>query len=142
TDVRVEETEGLSMLDIRANRDAMARLGVTAQDVHDVVTATIGGRQAGTIFEGDRRFPVVVRLSDTQRSDLSVLEQIQVPVAGGAFVPLASVADITIVDGPNQISRENGKRRVVVQANVRGRAISDVVADAKAAIAKDVRLPA
>ena len=142
TDVRVEETEGLSMLDIRANRDAMARLGVTAQDVHDVVTATIGGRQAGTIFEGDRRFPVVVRLSDTQRSDLSVLEQIQVPVAGGAFVPLASVADITIVDGPNQISRENGKRRVVVQANVRGRAISDVVADAKAAISKDVRLPA
>ncbi len=142
TDVRVEETEGLSMLDIRANRDAMARLGVTAQDVHDVVTATIGGRQAGTIFEGDRRFPVVVRLSDTQRSDLSVLEQIQVPVAGGAVVPLASVADITIVDGPNQISRENGKRRVVVQANVRGRAISDVVADAKAAIAKDVRLPA
>ena len=142
TDVRVEETEGLSMLDIRANRDAMARLGVTAQDVHDVVTATIGGRQAGTIFEGDRRFPVVVRLADTQRSDLSVLEQIQVPVAGGAFVPLASVADIDIIDGPNQISRENGKRRVVVQANVRGRAISDVVADAKAAISKDVRLPA
>lgn len=142
TDVRVEETEGLSMLDIRANRDAMARLGVTAQDVQDVVTATIGGRQAGTIFEGDRRFPVVVRLSDTQRSDLSVLEQVQVPVAGGAFVPLASVADIRIVGGPNQISRENGKRRVVVQANVRGRAISDVVADARAAIAKDVRLPA
>ncbi|SEH11559.1 cobalt-zinc-cadmium resistance protein CzcA [Sphingopyxis sp. YR583] len=142
TDVRVEETEGLSMLDIRANRNAMARLGVTAQDVQDVVTATIGGRQAGTIFEGDRRFPVVVRLSDAQRSDLSVIEQVQVPVAGGAFVPLASVADISIVDGPNQISRENGKRRVVVQANVRGRPISDVVGDAKAAIAKDVRLPA
>jgi cobalt-zinc-cadmium resistance protein CzcA len=142
TDVRVEETEGLSMLDIRANRNAMARLGVTAQDVQDVVTATIGGRQAGTIFEGDRRFPVVVRLSDAQRSDLSVIEQVQVPVAGGAFVPLASVADISIVDGPNQISRENGKRRVVVQANVRGRPISDVVGDAKAAIAEDVRLPA
>ena len=142
TDVRVEETEGLSMLDIRANREAMARLGVTAQDVQDVVTATIGGRQAGTIFEGDRRFPVVVRLSDAQRSDLSVLEQVQVRVPGGSFVPLASVADIRVVDGPNQISRENGKRRVVVQANVRGRAISDVVADAKAGIAKDVRLPA
>ncbi len=142
TDIRVEETEGLSMLDIRVNRDAMARLGVTAQDVQDVVTATIGGRQAGTIFEGDRRFPVVVRLSDAQRSDMSVLEQVQVPVAGGAFVPLASVADIRIVDGPNQISRENGKRRVVVQANVRGRAISSVVSDAKAAIAREVRLPA
>lgn len=142
TDIRVEETEGLSMLDIRVNRDAMARLGVTAQDVQDVVTATIGGRQAGTIFEGDRRFPVVVRLSDAQRSDMSVIEQVQVPVAGGAFVPLASVADIRIVDGPNQISRENGKRRVVVQANVRGRAISSVVEDAKTAIAKEVRLPA
>ncbi len=142
TDVRVEETEGLSMLDIRANREAMARLGVTAQDVQDVVTATVGGRQAGTIFEGDRRFPVVIRLSDAQRADLSTLEQVQVPVAGGAFVPLASVADIRIVDGPNQISRENGKRRVVVQANVRGRAISDVVDDAKAAIASKVRLPA
>lgn len=142
SDVRVEETEGLSMLDIRVNRDAMARLGVTARDVQDVVTATIGGREAGTIFEGDRRFPVVIRLSDAQRADLSVLEQVQVPVAGGAFVPLASVADIRIVEGPNQISRENGKRRVVVQANVRGRAISDVVADAKAGIAKDVRLPA
>ncbi|MDR7058270.1 MULTISPECIES: CusA/CzcA family heavy metal efflux RND transporter [unclassified Sphingopyxis] len=142
TDVRVEETEGLSMLDIRANREAMARLGVTAQDVQDVVTATIGGRQAGTIFEGDRRFPVVVRLSDAQRSDLSVLEQVQVRVPGGSFVPLASVADIRVIDGPNQISRENGKRRIVVQANVRGRAISDVVADAKAGIAKDVRLPA
>ena len=142
SDVRVEETEGLSMLDIRANRDAMARLGVSARDVQDVVTATIGGREAGTIFEGDRRFPIVIRLSDAQRADLSVLEQVQVPVAGGAFVPLASVADIRIVEGPNQISRENGKRRVVVQANVRGRAISDVVADAKAGIAKDVRLPA
>jgi heavy metal efflux system protein len=142
TDIRVEETEGLSMLDIRVNRDAMARLGVTAQDVQDVVTATIGGRQAGTIFEGDRRFPVVVRLSDAQRSDMSVIEQVQVPVAGGGFVPLASVADIRIADGPNQISRENGKRRVVVQANVRGRAISSVVADAKAGIAKEVRLPA
>ncbi|MGL3822239.1 efflux RND transporter permease subunit [Sphingopyxis sp. R3-92] len=142
SDVRVEETEGLSMLDIRVNRDAMARLGVTAQDVQDVVTATIGGREAGTIYEGDRRFPVVIRLSDAQRADLSVLEQVQVPVAGGAFVPLASVADIRVVDGPNQISRENGKRRVVVQANVRDRAISSVVGDARAAIAKDVRLPA
>ena len=142
TDVRVEETQGLSMLDIRVNRDAMARLGVTAQDVQDIVAATVGGRQAGVIFEGDRRFPVVIRLSDAQRSDLSVLEQVQVPVAGGAFVPLASVADIRIVDGPNQIGRENGKRRVVVQANVRGRAISSVVDDARAAIAAEVRLPA
>jgi cobalt-zinc-cadmium resistance protein CzcA len=142
TDVKVEQTAGLPMLDIRVDRDAMARVGVTAQDVQDVVTATIGGRTSGMIFEGDRRFPVVIRLSDTQRADLPALAQIQMPVAGGGFVPLASVAQIRVIDGPNQISRENGKRRVVVQANVRGRDIASVVEDAQAAIAKDVRLPA
>ncbi|MCY1672084.1 CusA/CzcA family heavy metal efflux RND transporter [Novosphingobium sp. SL115] len=141
-DVKVEQTSGLPMLDIRVNRDAMARLGVSAQDVQDTVTATIGGRTAGMIFEGDRRFPVVIRLSEEQRADITALGQVQVPVSGGRFVPLASVADIRVVDGPNQISRENGKRRVVVQANVRGRDIASVVGDAQSAIAKNIRLPA
>ena len=141
-DVKVEQTSGLPMLDIRVNRDAMARLGVTAQDVQDLVAATLGGREAGMIFEGDRRFPVVLRLSEAQRADFEALARLQLPVAGGAFVPLASVADIRVVDGPNQISRENGKRRVVVQANVRGRDVGGVVADARAAIEREVRLPA
>jgi cobalt-zinc-cadmium resistance protein CzcA len=140
-DVKVEQTTGLPMLDIRVNRDAMARLGVTAQDVQDIVNATLGGQQSGMIFEGDRRFPVVIRLSEAQRADISLLSQVQVPTPGGQFVPLASVADIRVVDGPNQISRENGKRRVVVQANVRGRDVGGVVADAQAAIGKEVRLP-
>ena len=141
-DVKVEQTSGLPMLDIRVNRDAMARLGVTAQDVQDLVAATLGGREAGMIFEGDRRFPVVLRLSEAQRADFDALARLQLPVAGGAFVPLASVAEIRVVDGPNQISRENGKRRVVVQANVRGRDVGGVVADARAAIEREVRLPA
>ena len=141
-DVKVEQTSGLPMLDIRVNRDAMSRLGVTAQDVQDIVTATLGGRESGMIFEGDRRFPIMIRLSDAQRADIATLQQVQVPVPGGGFVPLASVADIRIVDGPNQISRENGKRRVVVQANVRGRDIASVVEDAQARIAEQVRLPA
>jgi heavy metal efflux system protein len=141
-DVKVEQTGGLPMLDIRVNRDAMARLGVTAQDVQEVVGATLGGRPSGAIYEGDRRFPVVIRLSEAQRADVGVLQQLQVPVAGGGFVPLSSVADIRIVDGPNQISRENGKRRVVVQANVRGRDVGSVVAEAQSAIAAKVRLPA
>ena len=141
-DVKVEQTSGLPMLDIRVDRDAMARVGVTAQDVQDVITATVGGRTAGMIFEGDRRFPVVIRLSDAQRADLGLLARVQVPVAGGAFVPLASVATIRIVDGPNQISRENGKRRIVVQANVRGRDVGSVVADAQRTIGAQVRLPA
>jgi cobalt-zinc-cadmium resistance protein CzcA len=141
-DVKVEQTSGLPMLDIRVNRDAMSRLGVTAQDVQDIVTATLGGRESGMIFEGDRRFPVMIRLTDAQRADLATLQQVQVPVPGGRFVPLASVADIRIVDGPNQISRENGKRRVVVQANVRGRDIASVVEEAQARIGDQVRLPA
>ena len=142
TDVKVEQTTGLPMLDIRVNRDAMARLGITAQDVQDAIGATLGGRQAGTIFEGDRRVAVVIRLSEAQRADLNALRQVQVPTPTRSFVPLASVADIRIIDGPNQISRENGKRRVVVQANVRGRDIASVVEQAQAKIAADVRLPA
>jgi heavy metal efflux system protein len=140
-DVRVEQTEGLPMLDIRPNRTAMSRLGVTASDIQDVVGAALGGRTAGLIFEGDRRFPVVIRMAESSRSDLSTVAQVPVPTATGAFVPLSTVAEIGIVDGPNQISRENGKRRVVVQANVRGRDVAGVVADAQTAIGSQVKLP-
>ena len=139
-DVRVEQTEGLPLLDIRPNRDAMGRVGVTAGDVQDLVSATVGGKQAGVIFEGDRRFPVVIRLDNSARSDIEALGRLPVPTANGSFVPLATVADIAIGDGPNQISRENGKRRVVVQANVRGRDVAGVVADAQAAIDAQVQL--
>ena len=139
-DVRVEQTEGLPLLDIRPNRDAMARVGVTAGDAQDTVAAAIGGRQAGLIFEGDRRFPIVIRLDDAARANLQTVGQIPVPTAAGSFVPLASVAEVAIGEGPNQISRENGKRRVVVQANVRGRDVAGVVADAQAAIDAQVAL--
>ena len=142
TDVRVEQTEGLPMLDIRPNRDAMARLGITAQVMQDTLAAAIGGRDAGMIFEGDRRFAVTIRLTDAARADLQTLGQVPVPTPDGAFVPLESIADIAVTAGPNQISRENGKRRVVVQANVRGRDVAGVVEDARAAIASEVRLPA
>lgn len=142
TDVRVEQTEGLPMLDIRPRRDQMARLGITARTMQDTVAAAVGGRDAGMIFEGDRRFAVTIRLTDAARADLQTLGQVPVPTPAGAFVPLESVADIAVTSGPNQISRENGKRRVVVQANVRGRDIAGVVADAQAAIGQQVRLRA
>ncbi|EZP76641.1 Heavy metal efflux pump, cobalt-zinc-cadmium precursor [Novosphingobium resinovorum] len=142
TDVRVEQTEGLPMLDIRPRRAALAQLGVSAKAVLDVVAAAVGGRDAGMIFEGDRRFAVTIRIDDAERSDPVRLGQIPVPTPGCAYVPLSSVADIAIVSGLNQISRENGKRRIVVQANVRGRDIASVVSDAQAAIARNVRLPA
>ncbi len=141
-DVRVEQTEGLPMLDIRPRRDIMSRLGITAQTVQDTISAAIGGRDAGMIFEGDRRFAVTIRLADAARADLQTLAQVPVPLPSGGFVPLQSVADISVTDGPNQISRENGKRRVVVQANVRGRDVAGVVADAQQMIDAEVRLPA
>jgi cobalt-zinc-cadmium resistance protein CzcA len=142
TDVRVEQTEGLPMLDIRPNRDAMAGLGITARVLQDTLAAAIGGRDAGMIFEGDRRFAVTIRLGDAQRADLETIGQVPVRTPDGGFVPLARVADIAVTSGPNQISRENGKRRVVVQANVRGRDVAGVVRDAQAAIGQQVRLPA
>ncbi len=141
-DVKVEQTEGLPMLDLRPNRDAMARRGITARTMQDTLAAAVGGRDAGMIFEGDRRFAVTIRLGDAQRANFETLGQVPVPTPDGAFVPLASVADIAVTEGPNQISRENGKRRVVVQANVRGRDVASVVADAQAKIAQQVRLPA
>ena len=141
-DVKVEQTEGLPMLDIAYDQDRAGRIGVSAQDVADTVATAVGGREAGRISEGDRSFPVVIRLDDASRSNLEALGQTPVPTPSGAFVPLASVAQIKVVDGPNQISRENGKRRVVVQANVRGRDVSSVVAEARRAIARDVELPA
>lgn len=139
-DVQVEQTQGLPTLDITPDRDAMARLGITANTVQATLAAAIGGRDAGMIFEGDRQFAITIRLADDYRADLPNLRQIPVPLPDGQFVPLQSVASIQITDGPNQISRENGKRRIVVQANVRDRDIASVVADAKATIAQDVRL--
>lgn len=130
------------MLDVTPNRDAMARFGITARALQDTLAAAVGGRDAGMIFEGDRRFAVTIRLGEEARANLETLGQVPVPTPTGAFVPLGSVATIAVVDGPNQISRDNGKRRIVVQANVRGRDVASVVTDAQEKIASDVRLPA
>ncbi|ALK97711.1 cation transporter [Massilia sp. WF1] len=141
-DVRVEQVAGLPLLDARLDRDAMARVGLSAQDVYGTLSAALAGQDAGVVYEGDRRFEVVVRLPDAARQDLNSLSQLPIPTPAGGFVPLGSVASLVTAKGPNQISRENGKRRVVVQANVRGRDIAGVVQEAQARIASKVRLPA
>ena len=115
--------------------------------IQDVIGAAVGGREAGAVFEGDRRFPIVVRLSDRVREDREALENIPVPLPPGpggraASVPLKQVATFTVTEGPNQISRENGKRRVVVTANVRGRDIGSLVAEAQVKVRDRVSLPA
>lgn len=139
-DVRVEQVQGLPLLDARLDRDAMARVGLTARDVYDTLAAAVAGREAGSIYEGDRRFDVVVKLGDDTRNDVEALRLLPVLTPSGNFVTLGSVAALETVKGPNQISRENGKRRVVVQANVRGRDIAGVVQEAQRSINADVRL--
>ncbi|MBP7722311.1 MAG: CusA/CzcA family heavy metal efflux RND transporter [Alphaproteobacteria bacterium] len=147
-DVKVEQSTGLPMLEIDINKNTIARYGLNIGDVLDLISAAIGGREAGLIFEGDRRFPIVVRLPEAVRQDISALENLPVAVPhedgeeGGAFVPLKQIATFRLSEGPNQISRENGKRRVVVQANVRGRDIGSFVAEAQQAIDKNVQVPA
>lgn len=140
-DVRVEQVEGLPLLAARPDRDAMARVGLTAQEVFDTLAAAVAGREAGTVYEGDRRFDVVVKLGEHERNDVQSLRQLPVLTPSGSFVPLGSVASLESGKGPNQISREDGKRRVVVQANVRGRDIASVVKDAQAAIDVKVARP-
>jgi len=149
SEVKVEQTTGLPLLSVNVDRDKAARFGLNIGDVQDTVAAAIGGREAGTFFEGDRRFDIVVRLSDTLRADPDVLARLPIPVpavAGAAndridFIPLAEVATLEFVLGPNQISREDGKRLVVVSANIRGRDIGSFVQDASAAIAERNPVP-
>lgn len=145
-DVRVEQSSGLPFFEITVNKAEIARLGLSLAAVHDVISAAIGGRDAGVMFEGDRRFEIVVRLPEHLRADPRELENlpVMVPKPGGSnvTVPLRDIATFTFNEGPNQITRENGKRRVVVTANVRGRDIASVVAEAQDKVAARVRLPA
>lgn len=139
-DVRVEQVSGLPTLTVHVDHDTAALYGLAAQDVTGAVATGIGGTSAGRIFEGDRRFDVVVRLADDVRDDPTQLASLPLVSASGAVIPLSSVSRINVVEGPNQISRLNGSRRMVVQANVRGRDLGGFVTQAQAAVA-DVALP-
>ena len=145
-DVKVEQVGGLPLLDIKVDKSAIARFGLSLGAVQDVIGAAIGGQWAGVIFEGDRRFPIIVRLRDNLRENAQAIETIPVtlpPDATGrvSTVQLKQLAAFSTIDGQNQISRENGKRRVVVSANVRGRDIASVVNEARAKIDAKVTLP-
>ncbi|KZC01455.1 cobalt-zinc-cadmium resistance protein CzcA [Methylobacterium sp. PvP062] len=145
-DVKVEQAAGLPFLEIKINKAEAARYGLSTGAIQEVIGAAIGGREAGVVFEGDRRFPIVVRLTDKVREDREALENIPVPLPPGpngraTSVLLKQVASFSVSEGPNQISRENGKRRVVVTANVRGRDIGSLVAEAQAKVGSQVQLP-
>ena len=142
SDVTLEQTTGLPVLTIQVDRATIGRLGLNMADVQDVVEVAIGGRQAGQVFEGDRRFDILVRLPEVVRTDIEGLKRLPVPLPLGAgFVPLGQLATFDVAPGPNQISRENGKRRVVVTANVRGRDMGSFVAEAERRIAESVEIP-
>ncbi|MCG9915189.1 MAG: CusA/CzcA family heavy metal efflux RND transporter [Phenylobacterium sp.] len=140
-DVRVEQASGLPTLTVSVDRIAAASYGLSAADVSEAVSIGIGGAEAGRILEGDRRFDVVVRLPDDARNDPAALAALPIVSDTGVIVPLSSVARIQTGEGPNQISRENGSRRMVVQANVRGRDLGGFVAEAQNRVA-EIELPA
>jgi cobalt-zinc-cadmium resistance protein CzcA len=145
-DVRVEQTTGLPMLVVEPDREALARLGLSLDAVQQVVATAIGGTEAGMLYEGDRRAPIVVRLEDGLRNDADRLGDLPVPLPVERAetvrtVPLRELARIAIEEGPNQINRENGKRRVVVTANVRGRDLGSFVADVQQRVGAEVDVP-
>ena len=147
-DVKVEQVTGLPVLTLRMKRGDMARYGLNVSDVQEVIEVAIGGKEAGQVFEGDRRFDIIVRLPEELRGKIEELKRVPVPLpqsgAGGrtGYLTLGAVADFDIAPGPNQISRENGKRRIVVTANVRGRDIGSFVGEAERVIAEKVKIPA
>ncbi len=140
-DVKVEQVSGLPVLSVLPKREALARYGIALSEVQSVVATAIGGREVGTVFEGDARFDIVVRLPEVRRDDLRALSRLPIPLPGGGQIPLQEVASLDISPGPNQISREDGKRRIVVTANVRGRDLGGFVVDAQDAI-RGVSIPA
>ncbi len=146
-DVKVEQTTGLPMLSVEIDREKASRYGLSLSDIQDVVAISVGGREAGVLFEGDRRFEIEVRLSDEWRNNIDRIEQLPIRLASGdqvggsSFIRLGDVATVISTPGPNQISREDGKRRVVVTANIRERDIGSFVAEAKARLDESVDVP-
>ncbi|MGQ8877105.1 CusA/CzcA family heavy metal efflux RND transporter [Delftia sp. NA_296.1] len=136
SEVKVEQTTGLPMLTVQIDREKASRYGLNMGDVQDAISTAMGGTEAGTVFQGDRRFDIQVRLPDAVRNDLQVLSRLPIALPRGAdgrigFVPLSAVATFETAPGPNQISREDGKRRIVVSANVRGRDMGSFVGEAQ-----------
>ncbi|GLR84927.1 efflux RND transporter permease subunit [Bradyrhizobium iriomotense] len=159
TDVKTEQVSGLPILTVKLDRHALSRYGLSASEVQGIVEIAVGGKSAGKLFEGDRRFDIVVRLPERLRGNLDAIRAIPIPLPPSEeaapvrtafstsaltqmrYVPLSSVATVEATPGPNQISRENGKRRIVVTANVRERDLGSFVAEAQDAVAQKVKLP-
>ena len=140
-DVAVEQASGLPVLSFTPRRETLARLGLNVEQVQSLLAASLGGQTAGYFFEADRKSEIVLRLPKRLRQDPEALKNLPVPLPGGSYVPLGEVVDMQLASGLNQVNRENGKRRVVVTANVRGRDLGSFVQDVQKAVADQVELP-
>lgn len=140
-DIRIERLSGQQALTVDIDRKAIARHGINVADVHSLIETAIGGKEVTTLYEGERRYNVVVRFPAAARQSAEAIGNTLLTTPDGAQVPLYSVARIELVDGPAQISRESGKRRVVVGANVEGRDLAGYVAEVQQRLAQEVRLP-
>lgn len=145
TDARIEQVSGLPLLSVSPKRDVMARYGINVADVQDLVATAMGGEPAGQIFEGDRRFDLVVRLPEAMRTDIHRLERLPVPTTalfdGPGYVPLSEIAYLELSSAPNQVNRENGKRRIVITANIENRDLGSFVEEARQRIDASLVLP-
>ena len=138
-DIIMEKTTGLPQMSVRYKRDRIAFYGLDAQMLNEYLSAAFGGQAAGSVFEGEKRFDLVVRLDKASRTDLSDIQLLQVPLPNGSQVPLSELADISLTEGPAKISRDNTRRRVVVSVNVRNRDLKSVVGDIQSKIAQNVK---
>ena len=141
-DVKVEQLSGQETLNVKIDRLAAAAYGIPASEVTEAIAAAVGGKESGQIYEGDKRFDIVVRLNEIERNDISILNALPLISENGQSINLGSVAQISLEDSPNQISRDNGSRRIVVQANIRGADLGGFVAKAQAAVDAKVQTPA
>ena len=141
-DIQMEQTTGLSMLTLKPKQSALGQYGVELNSLQDQVATAMGGQGAGFFYEGDRRAEIVVRLPEDRRNDIDQLGSLPIQVSGGGYVPLKELVDIGLTTGLNQVNRENGKRRVVVTANVRGRDLGSFVSDVQETVESEVTLPA
>jgi heavy metal efflux system protein len=134
-DVKVEQVAGMTEVEVELDREALARHGLAVADVNELLEAAFAGREVSSFVEGERRFAVLVRFPEAARRDAETLEELLIPTADGSRVPLGQVARTRLVEGPMQIGREKGVRRVVVEANVRSRDLGGFVSEAQAALA-------
>lgn len=140
-DVALEQVSGLPMLTVQPRREALARYGLDVAALQAMVATAYGGETVGAVFDGDRRHPLVIRLPEELRGDLDALQRMPVPLPNGGHLPLAEVAELVFAPGPNQVNRENGKRRVVVTANVRGRDLGSFIAELRTKVLAEAEIP-